>query len=711
MPSMIDQKDTVLELQPLSREIWDRKYRLRNLDGVPQEESVDETFIRVAREIASVEKEEQRQKWEQSFLWALRNCAVPAGRILTNAGSLDAHSERNASLINCVVSQSIPDNLDGILTMVKRAGLTLKAGSGIGYDFSTVRPAGSIVRGNNASAFGPLTVMELLDCLCAGISTAGDRRGAQMAVMDIRHPDILSFIEAKHRHGRFQNFNMSVLVTDDFLKALENQAVWDLVFPVKPERFLELCEISGEEGDDSLCWEDFPDTGDVVKNETGLVACEKYDAVPAEELWDKIMQSTYEFSEPGILFIDRINARNNNSFCETIRATNPCGEQPLPPDGACLLGSVNLVHFIEEPFTASAAFQWDRFEQVVRIFVRLLDNVVDLSNLPLDAQAEEIFRKRRHGMGILGLGSAVAMLRMHYGDKHSLAFTEEVLRRMALVGWQQAVEIAREKGPAPIMEETFTLDTEMLRRAPRLQSRGLRTGDKVPGRVLFANTQSHLSDLEQLDPEILPQIEKYGARFTHHTSIAPTGTIALSIGNNVSNGIEPSFEHRYTRRVLDASLANREEHTVYSYEYLLFRQKLGLSDMVAGDVPSWFATANSVSYQDHLAVQAAAQKWVDSSISKTVNLDPDIRFDEFKQLYLDAAKMGLNGCTTFRPNPAAYDSILERAEPSQQQQTLFEFTMDDHSRLSVPGETRVSYNGINQSAEDLFRALEEHSHA
>ncbi|WP_208354235.1 adenosylcobalamin-dependent ribonucleoside-diphosphate reductase [Pseudaestuariivita rosea] len=646
-----------LPLQDLSLEIWDRKYRLRDIHGEPLEDHPDETLQRVAQAVARVEQGDLQGKWEKEFLWILRNGAIPAGRILTNlgAGRDESVSDLYPSAINCVVSKSIHDSLFDILTAVRDAGATLKAGCGIGYDFSTIRPEGALVRGNKTGAFGPLAAMTLLDSLCGSIATAGQRRGAQMAVMDIRHPDIMNFIKAKHEKGKFNNFNLSVLVTEDFLTALDRAESWPLVFPLSPSRMRHV-------DPESIHWCNFPDTGNCVKNDAGKVACEVVKQVPSTELWELLMASTFTYSEPGVIFIDRINRRNNNWFCENIRATNPCAEQPLPPSGACLLGSVDLTRFVRNPFTDGASFDWKRFKRVVAVFSRFLDNVVDLNELPLESQREEILRKRRHGMGVLGLGSAVTMLGMSYGEKDSLQFTDDVLRTLAVTGWLQAIELAREKGPAPIMNEMFKLEPYHLERRPDLRHSGCKVGSMVQGKELFAGNVGYMAHIEDACPGILEKIRTHGARYTHHSSIAPTGTIALSFGNNASSGIEPTFRHVFRRNVLDDNLSSRTSYDVESLEHLAFRSLMCPAGKPSA-LPENFVTADTVSVNAHIAIQATAQKWVDSSISKTINVPPSITYQDFRQVYLDAARLGANGCTTFRENTAIYDSVLQDATP------------------------------------------------
>ena len=534
-----------IPFQDASLDIWDKKYRLKSKSGEIIDKTIDETYQRVARAIADAEDtDEKRKKWNASFLWALRRGAIPAGRIISNAGAQE--HKPATSTINCTVSGIISDSMNGILDKVHEAGLTLKAGCGIGYEFSTLRPKGAYVSGAGAYTSGPLSFMDIYDKMCFTVSSAGGRRGAQMATFEVGHPDAMEFVRAKRENGRLRQFNCSLLITDEFMKAVAEDQDWPLVFPLSDQEALEL------DLDDSkqVLWREWPETKPYITRDDGLVACRVYKTVPARRMWDMIMSSTYDFAEPGFILIDRINEMNNNWFCENIRATNPCGEQPLPPYGACLLGSVNLTRFVERPFTEQACFNWDEYRKVVRVFTRMLDNVVEINGLPLDRQRDEIARKRRHGMGFLGLGSTLTMLRMKYGSAESLVFSGKVAREMALVGWQEALELTREKGAAPIMEESFEVTGEMLRRRPEMQVDGYKVGDRVKGKVLHARYSRYMQRVAGHSAELVEALAEEGARFTHHTSIAPTGTISLSLANNVANGIEPSFAHHYSRNVI-----------------------------------------------------------------------------------------------------------------------------------------------------------------
>lgn len=531
----------LIPLQDTSFEIWDSKYRLKSKDGVAIDGTIDETCQRVARALAGQESEPD--VWYEPFLWALRNGAIPAGRITSNAGAF-GHKPAT-STINCTVSGTIEDSMDDILGKVHEAGLTLKAGCGIGYDFSTLRPRGAFVSGAGAYTSGPLSFMDIYDKMCFTVSSAGGRRGAQMGTMDIRHPDVVEFIQAKREDGRLRQFNLSLLITEEFVKAVKEDAPWQLIFPYTAREV----EQDGITLDDptQVFWADWPNREGVVFNELGQVACKVYKTLPARKLWNVIMTSTYDYAEPGFILIDKVNQMNNNWFCEEIRATNPCGEQPLPPYGACLLGSVNLTRFVRDPFTEQAAFDWSAFRKVVAIFTRMLDNVVEINQLPLARQREEIISKRRHGMGFLGLGSALTMLRIKYGSAAAVAFTEQVSQELALTGWRESLALAKEKGPAPIMEQEFEVTGKLLWLRPEMAADGIKLGDKVKGKLLHARYSRYMQQVAEVDPALVAELAEVGGRFTHHSSIAPTGTISLSLANNASNGIEPSFAHHYSR--------------------------------------------------------------------------------------------------------------------------------------------------------------------
>jgi ribonucleoside-diphosphate reductase alpha chain len=699
---------TDIEFQPASLDIWDAKYRLTAKDGSKIDETVDGTYKRVAQALANVEVESKREHYFKEFVGALRAGAIPAGRIMSNAGAQE--HKPATSTINCTVSGTVGDSMDNILNKVHEAGLTLKAGCGIGYEFSTLRPKGAYVTGAGAYTSGPLSFMDIYDKMCFTVSSAGGRRGAQMGTFDVGHPDVMEFIRAKREDGRLRQFNLSLLVTDEFMQAVINEDDWKLAFPVTHKEFeeddLDVTDSS------QFVWRDWPEAGNYVSNSEGLVACKIYKTLPARRVWDIIMASTYDFAEPGFVLIDKVNEMNNNWFCETIRATNPCGEQPLPPYGSCLLGSINLTKFVEKPFTDEAKFDWDLFRKVVKVFTRMLDNVVEINGLPLPQQRNEIQRKRRHGMGFLGLGSAITMMRMRYGDPAAVEFTEEVAKQLALAGWEEGLELAKEKGPAPIMSENFEVTEEMLRKRPEMKADGYQAGDKVPGRILHAKYSRYMQRVAAENPELVDALADTGSRFTHHSSIAPTGTISLSLANNASNGIEPSFAHHYFRNVIRQGKKTKEKVDVFSFELLAYRDMVdpdampaGVAEDALGSLPDYFITADEVTPKQHVDIQAAAQKWIDSSISKTANVPTDYPYDDFKDIYLYAYQQGLKGCTTFRFNPEAFQGVLVKEKDLKN--TTYSFTLDDGSTVDLKGDEEIEYDGEVHTAANLFDALKE----
>jgi ribonucleoside-diphosphate reductase alpha chain len=704
--SLHTQNVTDIEFQPASVDIWETKYRLSAKDGTPLDKTIDETYMRIARALADVETESKREHYFEAFLWALRSGAIPAGRIMSNAGAQE--HKPATSTINCTVSGTVGDSMDNILNKVHEAGLTLKAGCGIGYEFSTLRPKGAYVTGAGAYTSGPLSFMDIYDKMCFTVSSAGGRRGAQMGTFDVGHPDVMEFIRAKREDGRLRQFNLSLLVTDEFMQAVINEAEWKLAFPITHKEQ----EQDGLDVDDDsqVVWREWPEAGNYVTNGDGLVACKIYKTLPARRVWDVIMASTYDFAEPGFVLIDKVNEMNNNWFCENIRATNPCGEQPLPPYGSCLLGSVNLTRFVVDPFSDDAAFDWDNFRKVVKTFTRMLDNVVEINGLPLPQQRNEIQRKRRHGMGFLGLGSTITMLCMKYGEKRAVEFTERVARELAIAGWEEGLELAREKGPAPIMNEQFEVTDEMLRKRPEMKADGYQTGDKVPGRILHAKYSRYMQRVATQAPELVDALAESGARFTHHSSIAPTGTISLSLANNASNGIEPSFAHHYFRNVIREGKKSKEKIDVFSFELLAYRELINDQAIPAGadagnELPEYFITADDVSPNEHVDIQAAAQKWIDSSISKTANVPTDYAYEDFKDIYLYAYAQGLKGCTTFRFNPEAFQGVLVKEKDLKN--TEYTFTLDDGSTIELKGDEEIEYDGEVHTAANLFDALKE----
>lgn len=652
-------------MQSTSLDIWETKYQLKGKDGIPIDLNVDDTYKRVAKALASVEL--NPEEWEDKFHWALCNGAIPAGRIVSNVGADEF--KPNTSTINCTVSNTVKDSMLGIMDTVKEAGLTLAAGCGIGYDFSTLRPRGAFVAGVGATTSGSLSFMNIYDAMCFTVASAGGRRGAQMGTLCISHPDVEDFIKAKREDGRLRQFNLSLLITDDFMKAVKEDLDWQLTFPK-----------NRKESAEHTVLKPWPYVGDNMETVDGLVVHKVYRTVKARELWDLIMKSTYNYAEPGFILIDEVNKMNNLWWCEEIRATNPCGEQPLPPYGACLLGSINLTKFVKNPFTKDAEFDWQLYGAVIRTFTRMLDNVVEMNGLPLPQQVAEIVRKRRHGMGFLGLGSAMTMMKMKYGSEESIVFAKRAARTLAIEGWKEGVKLAIEKGPAPIMLEEFE-----------------HKGYTVLGKDLFAQSEY----LARVVPEsVLSDIRKYGCRFTHHTSIAPTGTISLSLANNASNGIEPSFSHEYQRNVIKEGEKTKRAVPVYSYEAWLWKR---ISPQLP--YPDYFSTSDSISPEDHVAVQAAVQRYIDSAISKTVNVPKDIPFEDFKNVYMQAYDSGLKGCTTFRFNPDAFQGVLVTKKDLQG--TVYQFTTETGEVVELRGDEEVEYDGAVHTAANLFDSLKE----
>ncbi|MFN4155471.1 MAG: adenosylcobalamin-dependent ribonucleoside-diphosphate reductase [Paracoccaceae bacterium] len=561
---------------PIAEQIWDMKYRFKAQDGTPIDGSVEDSWRRIARAIASVEKDPAQ--WEDKFYHALEDFKyLPAGRITAGAGT-----GRAVTLFNCFVMGTIPDNMGGIFDGLKEAALTMQQGGGIGYDFSTIRPRGAEVKGVAADASGPLSFMDVWDAMCRTIMSAGSRRGAMMATMRCDHPDIEAFIEAKKDPARLRMFNLSVLVTDPFMAAVKADGPWELVFE-------------------------------------GRV----YKTMQARDLWNKIMRNTFDFAEPGVIFIDRINTMNNLSYCETIAATNPCGEQPLPPYGACLLGSINMAALVKNAFAADAALDLEALDDLVRTAVRMMDNVVDASRFPLPQQEAEAQAKRRIGLGVTGLADALLMIGARYGSVEAATITERWMHAIARASYLASVDLAREKGAFPLFD-----------------------ADKF----LASGALAHM------DADVKDAIRTHGIRNALLTSIAPTGTISLYAGN-VSSGIEPVFAYAYTRKVLQKD-GSRTEEEVVDYAVRLWREKMGDAPL-----PDHFVNAQTLPPLDHVRMQAAAQKWVDSSISKTINCPEDISFDDFQQVYMAAWDQGCKGCTTYRPNDVT-GSVLTVSESS-----------------------------------------------
>ena len=557
----------------ISQQIWDMKYRLKDQNGTFLEQTVQDTWHRIAKALSEVETEPK--KWETIFYNALTDFKfLPAGRITAGSGT-----KRNVTLFNCFVMGVIPDSMSGIFDMLKEAALTMQQGGGIGYDFSTIRPKGSLVKGIAADASGPVSFMDVWDSMCRTIMSAGSRRGAMMATMRCDHPDIEEFIAAKSDSQKLRMFNLSVLVTDAFMEAVKKGEDWKLIYNNKV-----------------------------------------YSVIKAADLWDQIMRATYNFAEPGVIFIDRINETNNLSYCETITATNPCGEQPLPPYGACLLGSINLAKLVEHPFDKNAYLDVSQLEELVFTAVRMMDNVIEVSQFPLEAQKLEAKNKRRIGLGVTGLADALLMVGLRYGSDEAVKKTEKWMKTIARSAYNASINLAEEKGAFPLFDpEKFIVSGNMI----------------------------------QMDEDVKKAVNKFGIRNALLTSIAPTGTISLYAGN-VSSGIEPVFAYSYTRKVLQNDGSHVEEEVV-DYAVKLWRDKFGNAPL-----PDFFVSAQNLTPADHVKMQAAAQKWVDSSISKTINCPEDISFDDFKEVYIQAYDTGCKGCTTYRPNEVT-GSVLSAA--------------------------------------------------
>ena len=559
---------------PIAEQIWNMKYRYTPSNGTVGDQSIEDTWRRIARSLAAVE--DDPAAWEDRFYAALEDFKyLPAGRITSGAGT-----GRAVTLFNCFVMGTIPDDMSGIFDALREAALTMQQGGGIGYDFSTIRPKGAEVKGVGADASGPLSFMDVWDAMCRTIMSAGSRRGAMMATMRCDHPDIEDFISAKADAARLRMFNLSVLVTDDFMEVVKADGPWELTFGGKV-----------------------------------------YHTIQARDLWNRIMQATYDFAEPGVIFIDRINQANNLAYCEEISATNPCGEQPLPPYGACLLGSVNLARLVRDPFEDAAELDQAELDKLVRVAVRMMDNVVDASRFPLEAQAREAQAKRRIGLGVTGLADALLMLGLRYGSDEAARQTERWLHAIARAAYLASVDLAKEKGPFPLFD----------------------------AEAFLASGTMHA-----MDEDVRAAVAEHGIRNALLTSIAPTGTISLYAGN-VSSGIEPVFAYSYTRKVLQKD-GSRTEEEVVDYAVALWREKFGEAEL-----PDYFVNAQTLAPSDHVKMQAAAQKWIDSSISKTINCPEDISFEAFKDVYLQAWDTGCKGCTTYRPNDVT-GSVLSVSE-------------------------------------------------
>ncbi len=592
----------------ISTDIWNRKYRYKGGEEFPEDKTPDDTMRRVAKACAAAEKDSE--KWEQEFGDILRNFEfIPGGRIIANLGT----SRDQVTMFNCYVMNKIEDSIEGIFDTVKESAMTQKQGGGVGFDFSTIRPEGSHIQGCGAQSSGPLSFMQVLDSTCRTIMSAGQRRGAQMGVMRCDHPDIEKFISAKRKNEQLKMFNLSVAITKDFMEAVKNNADWELKF-----------------------------NGEVHKT------------VKAADLWTQIMRSTYDYAEPGFLLIDKINEMNNLHYCEEITATNPCGEQPLPPYGACLLGSANLTRFVNKPFTNKAEFNFKRLAEVITTAVRLLDNVIELSNYPLEAQRLEANSKRRMGIGITGLADAFIFMGIKYGSKESVKMAEEIMQTISHAAYRSSIELAKEKGVFEKFDADKYLKGQFVKKMPK---------------------------------DIRDGIKEHGIRNSHLTSIAPTGTISLLAGN-VSSGLEPVFAFHYTRTIRNTHEDDVTKVEISDYAYDLYCKFMNISSIADKDLPEYFVCSNDISPIEHLEIQAALQKHVDSSISKTINIPSDYPFKDFEDIYMRAYEKGLKGCTTFRPSEYI-TGVLVRNEDNK-----------DKKKKEAPVAPKLG-NGVPKRPEEL----------
>ncbi len=841
--------------QPISKEIWASKYQLKDKDGNPVETDIKDTFDRVAAKLS--ENENNKEYWKNEFLNLMINGKfIGAGRIISNAGAEEY--KNNTSLINCTVMNQIPDSMEGIMQVVKESARTLQRGSGVGYDFSTIRPKGALVRGVGSGTSGPLSFMEIYDKMCFTIQSAGGRRGAQMGLMDCQHPDIMDYIKAKREDGKLRQFNLSVLITKKFMDAVINDELWELWFwerksNLDAETIEENLIKKIKKGDipyNHSEYNYFKFDKEHIEVEFGNIDPSEvfvkrvYERIPAQKIWNLIMKSTYDYAEPGFILIDEVNHKNNLWWLETIRATNPCvskrtvvkttegykkvseligekfkvivhnkiydttdegffhtgrkrlyklltiegnsieltkehkmlilrndkevwieagnlkkgdllimndkksdkyilseflelkklgfedvydvqvpginafdgngfvchncGEQPLPPNGACLLGSMILPAYVKEPFTENASFDFDSFKKDIKIAARLLDNVVEYNGLPLENQVREIQEKRRHGMGFTGLGNTFSMLRVPYGSDESVDITAKISKMLAEENYRAGIELGQEKGIAKVLDTFYPLEDGYIKRIEKkfnkkdialLKKEGLITRKEVKGTVLHA--ASNYFDV--LDYGLRLNLALKGSRFTHATTIAPNGTVSL-VSNNVSNGIEPPFMFSYFRNVIVEGNNTKQQQEVMDYSYLKYKTEVDNS-VTPDKLPDYFVSTETLTAKEHIAVQAAAQKYIDTSISKTINVKTDYPFEDFKNIYIDAYKSGLKGVTTFRFNPNFTTGVL--VSEKNLKKTTYEFTLDDGSKVKLKGNEKIIYEGQEHVVSNLYDALKE----
>lgn len=581
----------------IAQHIWKTKYRYRE-QGVTRDASIEDTWLRVAKALAAPECDPGY--WQERFYDILRDFKfLPGGRILAGAGT-----SRRVTLCNCFVMGTITDSLPGIFDALKEGALTMQQGGGIGYDFSTLRPYGSPADSVGAIASGPISFMQIWDRACATILSTGARRGAMMGVLRCDHPDIEAFIAAKQYRKHLRHFNVSVLISDAFMTAVKNDAEWSLVFPANTPT----------------------DAKTVLQSWPGFekpVPCKIYRCIPARALWQQIMRAAYEYAEPGVLFIDRINRLNNLSYCETIQTTNPCGEVPLPPYGACNLGSINLTQFVRKPFTEKAHIDWEGIAATVMIAVRLLDNVIDVSHFPLTRQAEQSHNTRRIGLGLTGLADALMMINIHYDSSKGIQLAQQIMQRICHAAYQASIDIAREKGSFPLFDQEKYLSAAFIHTLPE---------------------------------SLQCSIAQHGIRNSHLIAIAPAGSISL-LANNISSGLEPVFDHCYVRSVLDHD-GNHIEFSVTDYAVAIW-QKMHADNTL----PPTLINAHAVTPLAHLQMQAALQPYIDQAISKTINIPQNYDYDAFRDLYRQAYELDLKGCTAFRPNPVTGTVLGKTQEP------------------------------------------------
>lgn len=588
--------------ETIAKTIWDLKYRYRNGHHEIIDQTIEDTWRRVAKAVAQAEVPKLRRHFEQEFYSILEGFRfLPGGRILAGAGT-----KHRVTLFNCFVMNIKEDSLPGIFKALEEGALTLQRGGGVGYDFSVLRPKGDMAHQTGVPASGPISFMRIWDRTCEILLSTGARRGAMMGVLCCDHPDILEFIAAKEDPRELRHFNVSVTVSDAFMEAVKNDTEWPLVFPtdvVLPEN--------------EVIYRQWGNSNDPVP-------CRIYAHVKARDLWDKIMRNAYDYAEPGVLFVDTINRLNNLWYRERINATNPCGEIPLPPYGACNLGAINLTQFITSPFSKSAQIKWDDLRQTVKIATRFLDNVIDVSHYPLRVQRQEAVGTRRIGLGLTGLGDALVMLGIQYGSPKSIATAHEMMKQIAETTWRTSIELAREKGPFPYFDSAYL----------------------------------HGEFVKQLEDDIRHDLTLHAVRNSHHNTIAPAGTISL-LANNISSGIEPIFlphHHRHVRMMNGKSATFQ----VTDYAFKLWQQ-----DNHSGLPDAWIDT-NTLLPEAHLAMQATVQPFIDNAISKTINIPQNFPFEKLMDVYTTAYQSGLKGCTVFRANPVT-GSVLETEELSEKQ--------------------------------------------